>query len=470
MISATGIALAAYFLALIGIAVWARTKRRGTIESYYLADRDIGVFALTASLVASAVNALAITGTPALFYTGGILFSQMFVAILVTTALIWSMGPQIARRGRQGGIVTQAEYFGSHYRSRAVQLLAAFLGLLSLLPFLAAQIVGVGKILAGVSGGQIPFEIGVISCALAIAIYVFVGGARAVVASDVLQGAIILIFLISAAFVLVSAQGGVGDVLAQISQIMPDKLVFSSTNLPPFIDNCLSWSFAFFLWPHMFQRLLMAREEDRIRHVAVMGCLAYTIVALCILLAAMAATVHFGEVEVDPDRLISAALGALWPVGGAVLIVAIFALAMSTIDSIALTSASILSRDFQSQSKRTSDVRTTTISRILTLFIMALAISIAMTGIGTRTIIPLVTLSATIATLALWPLLGTVWQKTSTMGVVITQATGLSVVIYVYFTGSSPFQPLGAASAGFVVSAVVYFAVTLAFPRQYQSS
>lgn len=273
MNTATYIALAIHFLALIGIAVWARTKRHGTIESYYLADRDIGVFALTASLVASAVNALAITGTPALFYTGGILFSQMFVAIFVTTALIWSLGPQIARKGRQGGIVTQVEYFGSHFGSRTVQLLAALLGLLSLLPFLAAQIVGDGKILAGVSGGKIPFEIGVMSCAVAIAINVFLGGARAVVASDILQGIIIMIFLVSAAFVLVSAQGGVSEMLAQIIQIMPDKLVFSSTNLPPFIDNCLSCSFAYFLWPHMFQRLLMVRKERRIRHVAGISCL-----------------------------------------------------------------------------------------------------------------------------------------------------------------------------------------------------
>lgn len=144
------------------------------------------------------------------------------------------------------------------------------------------------------------------------------------------------------------------------------------------------------------------------------------------------------------------------PVGGAVLIVAIFALAMSTIVSIALTSASILSPDFLSQTKRTSNVRTTTISRILTLFIMVLAISIAMTGVGTRTIIPLVTLSATMATLALWPLLGTVWQKTRAMGVVITQVSGLSVVIYVYFTGSSPFQPLGAASTGYCFGCRVF--------------
>ncbi|QFT75635.1 MULTISPECIES: sodium:solute symporter [unclassified Ruegeria] len=467
MSAATSYALAAYFLAHIGVAIWARAKRRGTIESYYLADRDIGMFALTATLVASAVNALAVTGTPALFYTGGVLFSQMFVAVLMTSALVWSFGPTIAKQGRQGGIVTQAEYFGSHYGSRNVQLLAALLGLLSLLPFLAAQIVGVGKILAGVSGGQIPFETGVISCALAIAIYVFFGGARAVVASDVLQGIIILIFLLASAFVLISAQGGVFEVLTQISLSMPDKLVFSASNLPPFIDNCLSWSFAFFLWPHMFQRLLMARKETRIQYVATMSCLSYFVVVLCILATAMAATVHFGDVQIDPDRLVPAALSALWPVGGTILIVAILALAMSTIDSIVLTSGSILSRDFLSQTTQSGDeVHNTTISRVLVLLIMALAISIAVTEFGTRTVLPLVTLSASIATLALWPLLGTVWPKVSTTGVILTQVSGLLAMIYVFATGNSPFQPLGSASTAFIVSAAVFLATTLVFPRK----
>ncbi|MBO9433742.1 sodium:solute symporter family protein [Ruegeria sp. R13_0] len=467
MSSATSYALAAYFLALFGIAIWARSKRRGTIESYYLADRDIGVFALSATLVASAVNALAVTGTPALFYTGGVLFSQMFVAVLVTSALVWSFGPEIAKKGRQGRIVTQAEYFGRHYASRNVQLFAALLGLLSLIPFLAAQIVGVGKILAGVSGGQIPFEVGVMSCAFAIAIYVFFGGARAVVASDVLQGVIILIFLLAAALILINAQGGLFEVLTQVSLSMPDKLVFSPGNLPPFIDNCLSWSFAFFLWPHMFQRLLMARKETRIRHVAAISCLSYSVVVLCILATAMAATVHFGDVQIDPDRLVPAALSALWPVGGTILIVAILALAMSTIDSIVLTSGSILSRDFLSQPTQSGeDVRNNAISRILILFVMALAISIAMTEFGTRTIVPLVTLSASVATLALWPLLGTVWPKASAMGVIITQVGGLSAMIYVFVTGNSPFQPLGSASTAFIVSAAVFLATTLVFPRK----
>ena len=467
---ATVYALVAYFLAHFCIAVWARTKRRGTIESYYLADRDIGMFALTATLVASAVNALAVTGTPALFYTGGVLFLQMFVAISVTSALVWLFGPQIAKKGRQDGIVTQAEYFGRHYQSRSVQLFAASLGLLSLVPFLAAQIVGVGKILASVSGGQIPFEIGVMSCAIAIAIYVFLGGARAVIASDVLQGIIILAFLLAAAFVLISAHGGAIEVLDHIIQTMPDKLTFSEANLPPFIDNSLSWSFAFFLWPHMFQRLLMARKDSRIQYIAVMSCVSYTIVILCVLAMAMAATVHFSDVQVDPDRLIPAALGALWPVGGAILVVAIFALAMSTIDSIVLTSGSILSHDFLSQSKQfKDDVRTTKISRFLTLSVMAVAMSIAMTGFGTRAIVPLVTISASIATLALWPLLGTVWRTTNWVGVIITQASGLSAVIYVGFTGHSPFQPLGPASTGFIISAAVFLTVSLVFPQKKTS-
>lgn len=217
----------------------------------------------------------------------------------------------------------------------------------------------------------------------------------------------------------------------------------------------------------MFQRLLMARKETRIQYVATMSCLSYFVVVLCILATAMAATVHFGDVQIDPDRLVPAALSALWPVGGTILIVAILALAMSTIDSIVLTSGSILSRDFLSQTTQSGDeVHNTTISRVLVLLIMALAISIAVTEFGTRTVLPLVTLSASIATLALWPLLGTVWPKVSTTGVILTQVSGLLAMIYVFATGNSPFQPLGSASTAFIVSAAVFLATTLVFPRK----
>ena len=48
---------------------------------------------------------------------------------------------------------------------------------------------------------------------------------------------------------------------SQPFQVMPEKLVFNRANTPVFIDNVLSCTFAFFLWPHVFQRDSLSAGE-----------------------------------------------------------------------------------------------------------------------------------------------------------------------------------------------------------------
>ena len=232
--------LAIYFVALIGLARWAHARGQPTVDDFFLANRTVGVMVLAGTVVASIVNSLAATGTPALFYRGGILFMQMFVIALGASALMWFFGPRIAAEGTRARIITQGEYFALRYDSRLVHGLVAILGLLATLPFMAVQIAGIGKVLSGVSGGLIPFEVGVGLCVMSIAAYVFFAGARAVVWTDVMQGLVVLGFLAMAAILFSQWIGGFSEGLDRVARTMPEKLVFNRENTPKFLDNVLS--------------------------------------------------------------------------------------------------------------------------------------------------------------------------------------------------------------------------------------
>lgn len=455
--------LVLYFAALAGVAGW--TYRRGlhTIDDFFLTGRTVGVAVLAATIVASIVNGLAVTGTPALFYRGGILFAQMFVIVIGTAALMWTFGTRIATEGARAGVITQGEYFAGCYDSRLVQGLVTALGLLSILPFMAVQIAGVGKVLSGASAGAIPFEIGVGLCVATIAAYVFFGGARAVVWTDVLQGLVALGFLVLSAVLFSQWVGGIAEGLDRVARVMPEKLVFNQANTPIFVDNVLSWTFALFLWPHIFQRLFMAREPQKIRRTAAFSLLLFMVVLACILIMTIAATAELYGTLDDPDELVTAMFQLHWPAGGVILTLLIFAVAMSTIDSVLLAVGSLVTRDGLRGLLGINLTTATefTVARWVTMSFLGLSAFVAFTGIGRGAMVPWVTMSASIATLLFWPLLGTVWRRATREGAIAAMCLGFLAICVVHFTKLGTQLPVGFATVGFLVGGASFFSVSL---------
>jgi SSS family solute:Na+ symporter len=165
--------LVIYFAFLKAVATWAHRQGKHTVEDFFLVNRSLGALVLAGSLTATIVNGVAVTGTPALFYRGGILYSQMFIIVLGGVFLMWAFGQRIAAEAARQGVITQGEYFAKFYKSRLVHLLVTLLGLLGIFPYIAVQIAGVGKVLSGISDGVISFEVGAGICVVSVAAYVF---------------------------------------------------------------------------------------------------------------------------------------------------------------------------------------------------------------------------------------------------------------------------------------------------------
>ena len=339
--------LTLYLLGILVLGVFAYRRSRPTTEDYFLASRGIGLWLLVGTVVATTVNSMAVTGTPALLYTGGVLFGQMFVAVLGCMTLIWFFGPRVSELAKQQRFITQGEMFADHYKSRGVLALTAGLGILSIFPFLAIQLAGIGKILAATTFGAISQELAVVLTAMSIGIYIFVGGARAAVWTDAFQGLIALGVLTVSAVLFSVWVGGLPAGVEKLYEVMPEKLAFNSDNTPVFIDNILSWTFAFFLWPHIFQRMFMARMPESVRRAAGVSLVVFYFILICMLAMTIAATAELYGVLDDPDQLIMTMFNRHLPVGGAFLTILVFGLGMSTVDSMLLALSSSVRRDLE---------------------------------------------------------------------------------------------------------------------------
>ena len=92
------------------------------------------------------------------------------------------------RLGKAKGYITPGDMLGDFYKSKPVVFWCAAIGLMAVLPYAVAQLVAIGKTFEALTDGIISYNVGVTVVSISIALYMYFGGARAVVWTDMIQG------------------------------------------------------------------------------------------------------------------------------------------------------------------------------------------------------------------------------------------------------------------------------------------
>lgn len=136
-------------MALIYLAVglWAASSIR-TLQTYFLADRNLGIFKLTIALIASQLGSGIILGTAERGYLIGFK-ALLYMAGLSTGLIILGLG--LAARIRSLNLNTIPEIFETYYHSKNLKMLASTVSIVSLWGILVAQIVASKEVFAALS-------------------------------------------------------------------------------------------------------------------------------------------------------------------------------------------------------------------------------------------------------------------------------------------------------------------------------
>ncbi len=449
--------LALYLVILKWISLRSHSRSRPTVEDFFLVGRSLQGPLLWATILATVVNSLAFTAVPGLVYTGGVLFAQMWVIVLVLPILIRFFGPLISRVGYRKKAITQAEVYGRMYDSRSLALVCAIIGILSIFPFLTIQLSAIAKVAVIASKGFISYEVAIAVFALSTAFYLFFGGARAVVWTDVLQGLCFFLLLAAGASLCMYWVGGFGTAFSVISEARPELFAFSTKSRLLFLNNILSWPFAFFLWPQLFQRMLMAKDEEAIRRSSLATFLLFAVVMFCIMTVGIMATATFLSGEVAADTLLASMFAKHLPLAGTFLVLAVVASGMSTLDSGLLAVSSTIQRDFGIDWFRH---RPLAAAKLISLGAISLLAILACSEFGRGAIAPLVTLGASFATLLLWPLLGIRlgWAADAESAIVAIVLGAIAILVSVFTAWGQQYLP-GPGVSGFFSAGFVYLSL-----------
>ncbi|BBM68650.1 sodium:solute symporter [Rhodothermus marinus] len=224
--------VAAYFAILAGI-VWWSARRVKTTTDYFLAGRDVGFFVIGASIFASNIGSEHIVGLAGSGAANGLAQAHWELHAWILVLLAWVFVPFYYR----SGVFTMPEFLERRFNSRARWILA----IVSLTAYVFTKVsvtVYAGALvfrtlLADVFGSpDQAFWVGAIATVLATGIYTILGGLRAVVYTEVLQTALLILGSVFITVFGLSALGG-WDELREVARLQGEQWALWRSNSDP---------------------------------------------------------------------------------------------------------------------------------------------------------------------------------------------------------------------------------------------
>ena len=182
------LAIALYFVALLGIGYWAARRKKLVSADYFLASREVGWLAVAASLFASNIGSEHLVGLAGTGAASGFAVGHFeWLACLILLLLGWVFVPFYLR----SGVYTMPEFLERRYNAAArwylatVSIIGYVLTKISVTLFAGAIVI---QELTGLS-----IWAGAAAVVVATGLYTVTGGLRAVIYTEVLQTVVLIV-------------------------------------------------------------------------------------------------------------------------------------------------------------------------------------------------------------------------------------------------------------------------------------
>lgn len=421
-----------------------RTSGRG-VQDFFLAGRSLGGIVAALTYSATTYSAFMLVGLAGFTYIGGVGALGFELIYLSGLVLVAFFGPRFWLVGKRYNYLTPTEMLGDRYQSKAVAVVAAVAAVIFLIPYSAIQLIGIGALLEGISGGSIPYMAGVAIAAFIAVYWTWSGGLKAVAWTDSLQAAVMLtVAILSVIFIAYRGFGGFGGMFSQLEAEYPAWLTVPGPgffNVKAFIGLTLPWFFFSLSNPQVSQRLFVPRSLGQMR-IMVIGFLVFGFIyTLVSILWGFSARLLLPDLALA-DSATPALLGlSIVPSFLALLVMlGISAAAVSTVNSIILTLSSMVCRDvYKNVSTEAAEEKELLIGKLFVPLFTALIVAFATLRLD---LIAALSVASSAGLLVMVPaLFGSFFWKRGTAAGVLASIVGGGLVATIFQYGA--IRPLG---------------------------
>ncbi|MEG0640725.1 MAG: sodium:solute symporter [Clostridia bacterium] len=478
--------LVIYVLMMV-VVIALTAKKNLSLNEFLLGGRNVGPWLSALSYGASYFSAVIIVG-----YAGSTGWTTGLSAVwcgignaLLGSLLAWAVLAKPTRlMGERLQVATMPGFFEKRYNSKLLKVIASLIIFVFLLPYSASVYKGLGNMFEKAFGFDYTWC--VIGIAMLSAIYLFAGGYKATAITDFVQGIIMIFGIVTVVFYIVRAAGGVTEGLAQLGT---DAIGGAGMNtlMPPqskvawLCSNVLLTSLGVLGMPQMIHKFFAIKDAKSVKRATIISTSFALIVAggayfagsfgrvVLAKIAApngvgtMADLVNSGAMPMDqimPTMLTDQTVVGIPDAVQGLFVVLLLSASISTLTSLVLSSASVISLDLVGSMIQLKQKAATMLMRFLCLVFVALSLVINFLMQDTP-IVSLMSLSwGTIAGAFLAPFLyGLLWRGVTKAGAFAGVIGGALIsLLPPIVTGDMSLAPISGAAAmlcGLVVVPVV---------------
>ncbi|NHI02255.1 sodium/pantothenate symporter [Oceanimonas sp. MB9] len=442
------IPLLVYLAVMIGLGLWLGRRRSegGFVQDYFLGSRSMGGFVLAMTMVATYASASSFIGGPGAAYRMGL---GWVLLAMIQVPTVWLtlgvLGKQFAHIARRVNALTINDMLQARYQSPLVVLLAGLGLLAAFVATMVVQFIGGARLLETVTG--LSYQSGLMLFAGAVLLYTLVGGFRAVVVTDAVQGMLMLLGTVVLLAGVLQAGGGAATMFAELKAIDPGLVQ------PQGPDGFLSMSFMLSFWvlvcfgviglPHSAVRCLAYKDSAAMHRGIIIGTLVGAVLMFGMHFAGALGRVLVPELTVPDKVMPTLMLTVLPPLVAGLFLAGPMAAIMSTIDSQLIQAAATLVKDLYLNHLCKTQPAPAVIKRASKLVTLTLGLIVLWAALSPPEMIIWLNLMAFGALQAIffWPLvLGLYWWRGNSTGALASMLTGaISYSLLLHFG----IKPLG---------------------------
>ncbi|MFW5749736.1 MAG: sodium:solute symporter family protein [Halanaerobium sp.] len=462
------IAVILYIIAGSVVALMARRELNEGIVEYFLSGRNTGGFVAALSYSATTYSAFMMIGLAGFTYSGGVGALGFELVYLSGLSLVAFFGPRFWLIGKKNNYVSPYEMLGDRYQNQWIAFAASLSACIFLIPYLAVQLMGVGYLLNGLSGGEIPFVFGVVIAVVLAIAWALIAGMKSVTWTDSLQSLIMItVSVIILFYVIYQHLGGFREFFASLAVLEGNVLSVPGPGFfkfKTFLGLSLPWFFFSISNPQVSQRLFIPRDlkamKTMIKGFLLFGFI-YTLVSVFWGFSARLLIPGLANADLATPELLASEY--VPTVLALVAMIGITAAAISTIDSIMLTLSSLVVRDiFKNIEDNLDHDQNLKQLRTAKLSILIIALLGFFFAIQELDLIATLSVAASIGLLVVVPSMfgAFFWKKSTAAASLSSIIIGSLTALYLQFSGWSPLGH-GAGVWTLIVTAAVFVLVSL---------
>lgn len=469
---------ALYIIVMLVIGFYFHRKNSST-DDYYVGGRNIGSYHIGMSVVAADIGGGFSIGLGGLGFLIGVsgswmLFTGLIGAWLSAVLLI----PKVKKIGDEINLFTFPQVF-DHFFNTRVGLIAGIISAIGYLGFTSSQILAGAK-LASASFQGLDLTTGVIIMGVVAVVYTVMGGLKAVIYTDTIQWAILLIGLICIGIPIgyISVGG-----MSEIGRVLEPEFL-SLTNIQ--WQDVVNWSITiipiWFVGMTLYQRIYACRSEKEAKKAwFIAGILEYPIMAFMGVLLGLFARVAFVQgmfvddgfstlAEIDAEMGLPLLLKNVLPIGFmGIMMSAYFSAILSTADSCLMAASGNIVTDILEKFFKIKEEIALRFSQIATLLIGASAIFIAA---SMTNVLELMLLSYAFMVSGLFvPIIGALfWKQSSAAGAALAMIGGGGTTVTLELLTKSLPLGLDANLYGIGIALILFILGSKLFPDNNKMS